>query len=204
VHGANRLASNSLLEGMVFGARVAEALVSGRTGPEPTGVMSELLQATSTIAVGAASGVAPRYPSDHTAQGEVPCTWIEQSEENPTNRTMLDVAGRSEVSADSVASGDDDLVKSRALLQRSMTEGAGVTRSATSLRSAARVVSAVRAHLSRCDVDRASAELANICEVSSALLIAAELREETRGAHSRREYPESRPEWKRRLVHGRR
>ena len=29
VHGANRLASNSLLEGMVFGARVVEAIVAG-------------------------------------------------------------------------------------------------------------------------------------------------------------------------------
>ncbi len=42
VHGANRLASNSLLEGMVFGARLAEAITSGRDGPEDTGVMRVL------------------------------------------------------------------------------------------------------------------------------------------------------------------
>jgi L-aspartate oxidase len=43
VHGANRLASNSLLEGMVFGARVVEAIEAGRDGPLPTGAMRAAL-----------------------------------------------------------------------------------------------------------------------------------------------------------------
>ena len=47
VHGANRLASNSLLEGMVFGARLAESILGGADGPEPTGVMGALLDGTS-------------------------------------------------------------------------------------------------------------------------------------------------------------
>ena len=34
VHGANRLASNSLLEGMVFGARLAETILDGGDGPD--------------------------------------------------------------------------------------------------------------------------------------------------------------------------
>ncbi len=44
VHGANRLASNSLLEGMVFGARCVDAILSGREGPEPTGALAGLLR----------------------------------------------------------------------------------------------------------------------------------------------------------------
>ncbi len=43
VHGANRLASNSLLEGMVFGARTAEAVLAGVEGPRPTGAMRAVL-----------------------------------------------------------------------------------------------------------------------------------------------------------------
>jgi L-aspartate oxidase len=43
VHGANRLASNSLLDGMVFAPRVVEAVRRGKDGPEPTGAMRALL-----------------------------------------------------------------------------------------------------------------------------------------------------------------
>jgi L-aspartate oxidase len=43
VHGANRLASNSLLEGMVFGARVVEAVERGVDGAQPTGAMRSVL-----------------------------------------------------------------------------------------------------------------------------------------------------------------
>jgi len=39
VHGANRLASNSLLDGMVFGPRVVEAIDAGKDGAEATGAM---------------------------------------------------------------------------------------------------------------------------------------------------------------------
>jgi L-aspartate oxidase len=43
VMGANRLASNSLLDGMVFGPRVVEAIDRGVDGPSPTGAMRSLL-----------------------------------------------------------------------------------------------------------------------------------------------------------------
>jgi L-aspartate oxidase len=43
VHGANRLASNSLLEGMVFGARVVEAVERGMDCAQPTGAMRSVL-----------------------------------------------------------------------------------------------------------------------------------------------------------------
>jgi len=43
VMGANRLASNSLLDGMVFAPRAVDAIVDGRDGPRPTGAMRAVL-----------------------------------------------------------------------------------------------------------------------------------------------------------------
>ena len=44
VHGANRLASNSLLDGLVFGRRVVEAIVGRQaTDAESTGAMTGVL-----------------------------------------------------------------------------------------------------------------------------------------------------------------
>jgi L-aspartate oxidase len=48
---------------------------------------------------------------------------------------------------------------------------------------------------------RAAGELANLVTVAGALLRAADAREETRGAHARRDFPEARAQWRRRLVH---
>ena len=48
VHGANRLASNSLLDGLVFGRRVVEAIVAGKDGAESTGAMAGVLELAPT------------------------------------------------------------------------------------------------------------------------------------------------------------
>ena len=45
-------------------------------------------------------------------------------------------------------------------------------------------------------------ELANLLQLADALLVSADRRTESRGAHARSEYPETDPSWRRRLVHG--
>jgi L-aspartate oxidase len=180
VHGANRLASNSLLEGMVFGARLAEAIGAGRDGPQRSGVLRALLD-----------------PGEDAAGG-IECVDIGSGD---------DVHSRLALSGTRPGR-DADVAKLRERLQRAMTEGAGVLRSPESLAGATAEVGAVAGHLGPdgdttvdTGVGRAGGELANLVTVSGALLRAAAVREETRGAHARRDFPEARPQWRRRLVH---
>ena len=130
VHGANRLASNSLLEGLVFGRRIA-------------------------------SDIAADLPE----QGE--------PADAPTN------------TADAVAPAG------RLPLQRAMSRGAGVLRSAESLKEAAVAVAAA----DPAPAGTAAWEAANLYTVAGALVAAATKREETRGCHWREDFPEASDAW---------
>jgi len=158
VHGANRLASNSLLEGMVFAPRVVEAVLAGVDGPQPTGAMRCVL-------------------SDQGRRLRCP------------ELTFGD--GR-----------DVTPAKARDELQRALTAHAGVLRDASSLQLADRAAQEASAHSGGHDrVD--SWELRNLATVARALIAAASAREESRGAHTRTDFPDTASRFQLRLVIGR-
>ena len=138
VHGANRLASNSLLEGLVFATRIAQTLAAELPEPGPP----------ETAAV-------------------------------PTG--LVDLAARPEI-------------------QRAMTEGAGVLRSADSLSMTCKSLDAL-SERSTTHVSPESWETTNLATIATALVAAAEPRTETRGCHWRDDHPERDDRhWRVRLV----
>jgi L-aspartate oxidase len=169
VHGANRLASNSLLEGMVFGARLAEGIPSGASSPEPSGALRAVLGEEPIDGIG--------------------CTVVETPATLPP--------------PDSDRWPGLDVTKLRDTVQRAMTRGAGVVRSAESLAGARAVVEEAGSVLGDASVSVGTGELANLLRLADALLASALARTESRGAHARREFPDAVPSWRRRLVHGR-
>ena len=141
VHGANRLASNSLLDGLVFGARAIAAIVGGKDGPDHTGVLRNV----------------DAYAGGAVAQ-----------------------AAAAEFGA-----------SIRLELQRIMTRDAGVLRSGTSLERAAEALAAMRT---------SDPEEENLLTVSRALVVAATARHESRGTHTRSDFPGASPDFLGRFV----
>jgi L-aspartate oxidase len=137
VHGANRLASNSLLDGLVFAGRIGADLARGL--------------------------VAPGEPVAQPPEG-----------------VLLDPAVRPD-------------------LTRTMTEGAGVLRSADSLAGTAKALLALEDRASSAP-SPAAWEVTSLHEVAKALVAAAARREETRGTHWREDFPFSSDEWCGHLV----
>ena len=144
MHGANRLASNSLLETIVFAKRIVERTLV--IGDEPT--------------------AAPRAP-------------------------------------DAVALPEPRLAEppllSRSGLQALLWEQVGIVRDRESLRRAGAVLSAWHA-VALEPADRPTHELANLVLYGRLVVEAAQQREESRGAHHRRDFPEPREEWRRHIV----
>ncbi|CAM5517867.1 L-aspartate oxidase [Streptomyces xanthochromogenes] len=149
VHGANRLASNSLLEGLVFAENIAADIVADPDRGAPTHVRGAAVEA--------------ERPGD-----PVP---------------LLDPAARIQI-------------------QRIMTNGAGVLRSAGSLAEAAERLEAIRADERKAAVPGVEAwETTNLLLVARVLVAAAAAREETRGCHWREDRPDrDDTDWRRHLV----
>ncbi|MEV6108962.1 L-aspartate oxidase [Streptomyces sp. NPDC051940] len=154
VHGANRLASNSLLEGLVFAERIAADVVTSSGGPTavtPADGDGWHVGGGTTRGAAASAGPAPTTQGDHLVAPET-----------------------------------------RAQIQRIMTRGAGVLRSAESLAAAAQELDRIR------DEAKPDAELPGVetWEATNLLLVArvltrtAALREETRGCHWREDHPD--------------
>ncbi len=149
LHGANRLASNSLLEGLVYGARAAEDMT--RT----------LLQ----------SG-----PS----RLEVPPI---AEQDRPRHREPLDLA---------------DI---RDSLRSLMWRRAGITRDAAGLAEASEQVDFwCRYVLDQTFDDPAGWTLQNMLIVARLMIAAAREREESRGVHTRKDFPETDPSWSRHIA----
>jgi L-aspartate oxidase len=171
VHGANRLASNSLLEGMVFGPRAVEAIAEGIDEPEPTGAMRAVVTANDATARTAddlhIGGALLRLP--------------------PLARS----SGRSDLRvAPSVL---------RERLQQAMSVHAGVLRSEQSLVDAAEVIGDTLDAIADAPGIEA-AEVRNLAQIARVLVGAAAERTESRGTHARTDHPATDPAQAHRLV----
>jgi len=159
VHGANRLASNSLLDGLVFGHRVVEAIAAGKERAVSTGAMTGVLD------VDIDRAESPHDDPELKAEGQTPASAL------------------------------------RASIQRVMSANCGVVRDVAGLENAAgtlRDLSRLAHELPAGEVG--SREVSNLVRVSRAIVSSATRRTESRGSHTRRDYPQTDDEFLGRLV----
>jgi L-aspartate oxidase len=165
VHGANRLASNSLLDGMVFGFRVVEAVERGASAAGPTGAMRSVL------------GAGDALQAD-TIGGRPVAGW----------RTVTD-ADVEPLAGVEVPKLREELQRVMTTDAGVLRDAASLAEAARLVERVAATVAAA-AHAADPSSARAVDELRNMADVARGLLAAAAERAETRGAHPRRDHPE--------------
>jgi len=164
VHGANRLASNSLLEGLVFADRVARALVAGDADRGARRGWTER-SATRAIPASRAPAFLSRWPAVRLGEQPLPAF---PDAPDPT-------AGHE---ADNAAAG------LRAEMRQIMTTDVGMVRTETGLQHAKRALG----RLAR-QVPPQAWRTANQILTARLITHAALRRRESRGGHRRLDYP---------------
>jgi L-aspartate oxidase len=184
VHGANRLASNSLLEGLVFGHRAATAIAAGRDGAEPTGAMRGVPLDLPAVPPNRRSFSVDGAVDERQLGSDGPAlpNWRSPSGDAAEKERQLEIAGL------------------RDRLQRDMTTFAGVLRDGAGLEQAAKAVATATSAAAAIDDGRDLAELRNLLAVGRAVVTAATERRESRGCHHRLDFPE-RHQALERIVH---
>ncbi len=140
VHGANRLASNSLLEGLVYGIRAARAIVSGKRKADATGAIAAWLGAQSRVACMGVEEFEEHYgitPIEHASSP------IEHASPQYESGSMehLSLQHESALIPEPIGYPSDSKIrKMREHFQEEMMQGGGVIRSAGGLSGAARMI----------------------------------------------------------------
>lgn len=197
VHGANRLASNSLLEGLVYAERIAghlaERFAADAAGATPARASRALAEATVPDPALADLALADLAAGIGTAGA---------AEDFASPEAAEDLA--SPEAADDLVSETLQPAEARFAVQRIMTEGVGVLRSAASLRTAAERLEGLAleaAEGKRAEPGVDSWQATNLLTVARVLTAAALLREETRGCHWREDHAERDDTgWRRHIV----
>ncbi len=161
-HGANRLASNSLIEGLVYGWKIYKDIEK---------------KLKNTIK-------------------------IDESKLNEGIKNIMDRAGNEEINAGKTGSNKYEISDLTLQLRKIMTKKVGILRDAEGLKEAEVFINLYLRDKSFYNKkDKNTLEFLNMLTVANLIIKAAGLREESRGAHQRNDFPEKDDkEWKKHII----